>query len=84
MLIVPYGWDQPDNAARIERLGVGLHIPRSKYSVERAAAALQSLLQHPQFSVRSTELGSRLSDENGLGVACDAIESLVQAAKPVY
>jgi rhamnosyltransferase subunit B len=80
MLIVPYGWDQPDNAARIERLGVGLHIPRSKYSVESAAAALQSLLQHPPFSTRSTELGSRLSDENGLRVACDSIESVVQVA----
>lgn len=80
MLIVPYGWDQPDNAARIERLGVGLHISRSKYNVESAAAALQSLLQHPQFSARSTEFGSRLSDEDGLGVACDSIESVVQVA----
>jgi rhamnosyltransferase subunit B len=26
MLVVPYGWDQPDNAARIERLGTGLHL----------------------------------------------------------
>ena len=36
MLIVPYGWDQPDNAARVQRLGAGLHVARNKYSVERA------------------------------------------------
>jgi UDP:flavonoid glycosyltransferase YjiC (YdhE family) len=24
MLVVPYGWDQPDNAARVQRLGVGV------------------------------------------------------------
>jgi len=30
MLVTPYGWDQPDNAYRIERLGAGLHLPRNK------------------------------------------------------
>ncbi len=29
-LIVPYGWDQPDNAARVQRLGAGLTLARSK------------------------------------------------------
>ena len=33
MPVVPYRWDQPDNAARLERLGVGLHIPRHEYTV---------------------------------------------------
>jgi UDP:flavonoid glycosyltransferase YjiC (YdhE family) len=28
-LIVPYGWDQPDNGARVVRLGVGLCLARS-------------------------------------------------------
>jgi len=35
-LIVPFGWDQPDNAMRVERLGVGIHLPRSAYSVNSA------------------------------------------------
>ena len=77
MLVVPYGWDQPDNAYRIERLGAGLHLPRTRYSVETAAAAIQLLLKDARFSVRSAELASRISSENALQVACDAIESLV-------
>jgi UDP:flavonoid glycosyltransferase YjiC (YdhE family) len=82
MLVVPYGWDQPDNAYRIERLGVGLHVPRSRYTVETAAAAIQLLLDNPRFSVRGAELGSRISGENTIGLACDAIESLVRSRTP--
>lgn len=78
MLVVPYGWDQPDNAYRIERLGVGLHVPRSRYTVETVAATIQLLLDNRRFSVRSAELGSRISGENAIGLACDAIESLLR------
>ena len=81
MLVVPYGWDQPDNAARIERLGTGHHIPRHTYTVETATAALRSILEQPQLFARAAELGNRVSAENGLHKACDAIESLISARK---
>jgi UDP:flavonoid glycosyltransferase YjiC (YdhE family) len=77
MLVVPYGWDQPDNAARLERLGVGLHIPRSEYTLDTAVAALSTLLQDSRFSSRSPQIGARLSAENSLISACDAIQSLL-------
>ena len=77
MLIVPYGWDQPDNAARVERLGVGLHVPRSKYSAPTAAATLERLLGDPRFAVRAAELGARLQKEDGVASACDAIEAVL-------
>ena len=78
MLIVPYGWDQPDNAARIERLGAGRHISRRNYTVESAVASLRSILDQAQLSTRAAELGRRVSAENGLNGACDAVESLIQ------
>ena len=77
MLVVPYGWDQPDNAARLERLGVGLHIPRNEYTVETAMAALKKLLQDSRFSNRSAQIGTRLSAEKSLITACDAIQSVL-------
>jgi UDP:flavonoid glycosyltransferase YjiC (YdhE family) len=77
MLVVPYGWDQPDNAARLERLGVALQIPRSNYTVESATAALQRILLNTEFFASSAALGRRLSAEDGLQLACDAIERLV-------
>ncbi|MFZ0937680.1 MAG: glycosyltransferase [Bryobacteraceae bacterium] len=77
MLIVPYGWDQPDNAARVERLGVGLHVPRSKYSASTAAVSLERLLRDPRFATRAAEAAALLRKEDGLTAACDAIESVL-------
>lgn len=76
-LIVPYGWDQPDNGARLERLGVGLCLARSDYSAETAAAALGRLLAEPGFAARAAEAGARVQCENALLLACDAIEAVI-------
>ena len=84
MLVTPYGWDQPDNAYRIERLGAGLHLPRNKYTVETATDAIKLLLDAPRFSTTSAELASRMRDENAIGSACDAIGSLLKSnTRPV-
>jgi rhamnosyltransferase subunit B len=77
MLVVPYGWDQPDNAARIERLGAGLHLSRSTYSLRTATSALQRLLCESHFANRSREIRAQMQDEDGLTSACDAVESIL-------
>jgi rhamnosyltransferase subunit B len=76
-LIVPYGWDQPDNGARLERLGVGLCLTRSAYSAESATTALSRLLTGPSFAARAAEAGARAQCEDALLLACDAIEAVV-------
>ncbi len=76
MLVVPYGWDQPGNAIRIERLGVGLHVARGNYSVDTATSTLKALLGNPRFSERAAEMGDRLAAEDGLKTACNAIEAV--------
>lgn len=43
-LVVHMALDQHDNAERVERLGVGLSIPVSRFSVERALPLLQRCL----------------------------------------
>ncbi len=75
MLIVPYGWDQPDNAARISRLGVGLALPRDRYSPSTAVAALQRLLCEAPFRTLAEEIGAQVRAEDGLAGACDAIDA---------
>jgi rhamnosyltransferase subunit B len=79
MLVVPYGWDQPDNAARIERLGAGLHLARTNYSPDTATKALHRLLCEPSFARRATQVGAAMEEENGEALACDAIETLLSA-----
>jgi rhamnosyltransferase subunit B len=78
MLVVPYGWDQPDNAARIERLGTGLHVSRNNYSPNTAINALHRLLGEPHFATRAAEIRAEMEQEDGQTLACDAIETLLK------
>jgi UDP:flavonoid glycosyltransferase YjiC (YdhE family) len=83
-LVVPYSFDQPDNAARVERLGVARTINRDAYTAEHAAKVLADLLGSPQFAARAKEVAREVQAEDGLKDSCDAIEnqmSLVKAAR---
>jgi rhamnosyltransferase subunit B len=73
-LIVPYGWDQSDNGARVQRQGTGLCLTRSAYSAKTAVAALERLLEDSHFATRAAEVQARLGDEDGLTLACNAIQ----------
>jgi rhamnosyltransferase subunit B len=76
-LIVPYGWDQPDNGARVARLGAGLSLERIRYTEESAAAALERLLIEPDFAVNASAAAAKIESEDALRTACDAIEAVV-------
>jgi UDP:flavonoid glycosyltransferase YjiC (YdhE family) len=77
MIFVPYGWDQPDNGRRVERLGAALSLPRAQYSAETASSVLARLLSETHFATRAAEVAAQMRDENGVTTACDAIESIV-------
>lgn len=74
-LVVPHGFDQPDNAARIERMGVGRVLRASRYRADRAAAALGDLLADHALQARATQVASLVRAERGAAVAADAIEA---------
>ena len=81
MLVMPYGGDQFDNGARIERLGVGHTIVRKRYTADRVAELLKQIFDNSSYRERAADLGRRVQFENGVRVACDAIEEqLSQAA----
>ncbi len=80
-LIVPYGWDQPDNAARVQRLGAGLSLARSRYSPESATSALDLLLQNPNFAATAAHLATRIQAEDALAVAGNQIERILSRNK---
>jgi UDP:flavonoid glycosyltransferase YjiC (YdhE family) len=77
-LIMPYSHDQPDNAARCERLGVARTIKRDKYSSETAAKQLQILLSDAQYKAKAMEARVIVEAENGTRIACDAIEDVLK------
>jgi UDP:flavonoid glycosyltransferase YjiC (YdhE family) len=78
-VVMPYAFDQPDNAARIVRAGAGLSISRSRYRADRAARLLDKVLTHPGFAARAATLGRQIGSENGLERACDAVEDALAA-----
>jgi rhamnosyltransferase subunit B len=49
MLIMPFGGDQYDNGARIERTGAGRTIMRKQYTAARAAIELRELIDNPRY-----------------------------------
>jgi UDP:flavonoid glycosyltransferase YjiC (YdhE family) len=81
-LIVPFAFDQPDNAAHAERLGASRTLPRDKYVAARVAAELQRLVTQPSFTEKARIVGEQLRAENGPAVACDLIEQVLKNAKP--
>jgi rhamnosyltransferase subunit B len=76
-LIMPCGFDQPDNAARVKRIGAGLTISRNRYNAQTAAKTLRRLLTDPSYAENAKRTAHQLEREDGLRGACDAIEKLL-------
>ena len=81
-LIVPFAFDQPDNAAHAERLGTSRTLHRSKYKRDNVAAELDKLLNNPQYALKAKMVGEQLRKEQGAARACDAIEEFLEQLPP--
>ncbi|MGV3723343.1 MAG: glycosyltransferase, partial [Actinomycetota bacterium] len=83
MLVVPHAHDQPDNALRIQRRGIGRMLMPKRYTAANAAAELRRLMDQPQYAERAARVGARVRAEDGVNAACDAIERLLCQESPV-
>jgi UDP:flavonoid glycosyltransferase YjiC (YdhE family) len=61
-LVVPFAYDQNDNAARVKRLGVGDWLSPRRMTAQRLAGALSALLE-PAAGERCQPLSTRLQSE---------------------
>ncbi|HEY0430142.1 MAG TPA: glycosyltransferase [Pyrinomonadaceae bacterium] len=77
-LIMPYGHDQFDNAARCARRGVARRISRVDYTAEKAARELRELLSDLSYKANASEAAKIVQAEHGTKVACDAVEQILQ------
>ncbi|MBS1796933.1 MAG: glycosyltransferase family 1 protein [Acidobacteria bacterium] len=76
-LVMPYSHDQPDNAARCERLGVAKIIARSRYRAAAAAKKLDELLADESYGRNAAEAARVVESEHGTQTACDALEEIL-------
>jgi UDP:flavonoid glycosyltransferase YjiC (YdhE family) len=73
-LVMPMGFDQPDNALRLTRLGVGSVIPPSRFSGPTATATLGRLLTDRDVAAACRRYQDLLTHDDALSMTCDLIE----------
>ena len=74
MLVVPHGFDQPDNAARLRRLDVAEVLPAGRYRADRAAALLRRLMTAPCYREHATLAARAMREEDGAKSGANVIE----------
>jgi UDP:flavonoid glycosyltransferase YjiC (YdhE family) len=81
LLVMPFGRDQDDIAARVEGRGVGLTLPLTASETE-IAAAIMRLLEEPQFRIAARRLGDIIAAEIGNASLVGELEGIVRAHFP--
>lgn len=78
-IVAPFAHDQYDNAARIQRMGVGSRCKRTETAPE-LAATLSRLLNDNEIKRQAAQAGAAIRAENGVLLACDEIEAALKAS----
>jgi UDP:flavonoid glycosyltransferase YjiC (YdhE family) len=78
MIVVPHAHDQPDNAARVVRLGVARTVRQHRYRGSRVARELQELLADNAAKARARDVGGIVRSEGGASAAAAAVDALIQ------
>lgn len=73
-LVMPMSFDQPDNAARLKRMGAGLALPRRRFRSAIVATALAQLLDSAEIAARCREIAGRIIPNRAVEMACEVIE----------
>ncbi|WP_308915072.1 glycosyltransferase [Jannaschia sp. LMIT008] len=75
-VVLPVGGDQPDNAARLERLGVARALPIRRFTPGRGAKAIREIMQGFDPAAAS-ELSDQAMANDGAAAAAAAFRELV-------
>lgn len=75
-LTMPMGFDQPDNATRLVRLGVGRWILPSEFERAKVAATLNELVNDPTVAESCARWSARLRQEHAIDRTCDLLEQV--------
>ena len=85
-LIIPRSHDQPDNASRVVKLGLGKALSYYQTNTSQLAATLRQLLTSEIISPRCSEFQQRVLSTNTLSDVLDWAEQIamdsVQTRKP--
>lgn len=77
-LIIPRSHDQPDNADRITRLGLGGTISYRQIASPEVSRILQKILKSPSVAARCREFQQRMASADSLSPLCDWAEEIAR------
>jgi UDP:flavonoid glycosyltransferase YjiC (YdhE family) len=75
-LVMPMAHDQPDNAARLQRLGVARALPPARFRAPAVAQALEGLLTSTDVAARCADYAGRIGASRPLDEAARLVEEL--------
>lgn len=75
-LIMPMGFDQPDNALRARALGIARWVLPGRFTADRVTRSLGELLNNSVTAGAVGECRERLRQRDGIGLVCDLLEEL--------
>ena len=76
-LTMPLAFDQPDNATRLERLGVALWVRPKKFRGERVASQLAALLGDERILGRCRHWAAEIRRHDAAADTCSLLEELI-------
>lgn len=78
-LVMPSNYDQPDNAVRLARFGVGVALPPRWFTAGSVARALRRLLASPAVAAQCRAVAARFAGADPIDKTCDLLEQLASA-----
>ena len=80
-LVVPIGGDQPDNAARVARLGYGVVLPARRFRADRAMPLVRGLLERFDYA-GAVAFGHDIAAADGAREAARLLAGLARTDRP--
>jgi UDP:flavonoid glycosyltransferase YjiC (YdhE family) len=80
-LIVPFAFDQPENAVHMRQTGCGDWIASAKLSAPLATEKLRHLLTSAEVAANCRLYAAKIEQTDPITLACDRIESLMPASR---
>jgi rhamnosyltransferase subunit B len=75
-LTMPMGFDQPDNATRLFRLGVGCWVRPERFQGKTVAATLRTVLDNARVAEACAHWSNQLKSNPSIERTCDLLEEL--------
>lgn len=82
-VIIPFAFDQPDNAWRLGRLGVAVTLSRNGITARAMAGRLEKILADGQVADKAKRLSATIWNSNSARTAIEALEATAgRASRP--